>query len=666
MNDKSDDPFDLARHVQWVEDFETLTEDARKASERDRDYYDNKQLTAEEKQQLNDRGQPDVVFNVIQPKIDYLLGFEASTRTDPRAYPRTPADEDAAEAVTDALRFIEDENELDQKFSASWEYLLIEGYGGVELVLKDEEAGEFEAVEWPWDRLLYDPHSRKHDFTDARYLGGVVWMDKDDAKLAYPDAVEAIEATLSDNSGKTHDDRPRWVMGKSRDRVKIVQMYYKAGADWHWCHFTKGGKLDGGEVPFVDQKGQSWCPLLMQSAYVDRQNNRYGLVRVMVSPQDEVNKRRSKALHLITMTQTIGERGAVDDVELMKQEKAKPDGHIERNPGYELEFVDNSQQAQGNFELLQQSIQHIQQIGPNSALQGKQAGDPSGRAILANQQSGQTEITRLMDRLLHLKKRVYVGAWNLIRQYKKAEWWIRVTDDEENVKFVGFNRPVTVGEQLEKKLKKQGATPEQIQQFMQQQAQDPAAATALGQPAGVENVPADMNMDIILEEVPDVANVQMEQFETLTKLAPAVVFPPEIYIEASSLRNKRQLLEKLKSQSENPEAAAFQKATAEQAFRKTEAEIEKLKADTQVALSKIGAEENGQDIQQGPSGAEVAIETLKTRTAEVNAAAGLERANAERQKINMQMAAEEQRHINDMRSMGAKARAAATAPDAGN
>ena len=63
----------------------------------------------------------------------------------------------------------------------------------------------------------------------------------------------------------------------------------------------------------------SWCPLFMQSAYVDRNNNRYGEVRPMISPQDEINKRRSKALHLLTMRQTKAERGAVDDVDLMKQ-----------------------------------------------------------------------------------------------------------------------------------------------------------------------------------------------------------------------------------------------------------------------------------------------------------------------------------------------------------
>ena len=81
--------------VSWVEDAEEATDTARKAAERDRDYYDGKQLTSAEKAELRKRGQPDVVINRIKPKIDYLSGFEAANRTDPRAFPRTPNDEEA-------------------------------------------------------------------------------------------------------------------------------------------------------------------------------------------------------------------------------------------------------------------------------------------------------------------------------------------------------------------------------------------------------------------------------------------------------------------------------------------------------------------------------------------------------------------------------------------
>ena len=92
-----------------VKQFEESVEQFRESdeeSERDRDYYDGKQLTDEEEAVLAARGQPVVVFNRIKPKIDSLLGFERKLRADPRAYPRTPKHEQDAESVTDAIRYV--------------------------------------------------------------------------------------------------------------------------------------------------------------------------------------------------------------------------------------------------------------------------------------------------------------------------------------------------------------------------------------------------------------------------------------------------------------------------------------------------------------------------------------------------------------------------------
>lgn len=586
--DKEETGTDLATLVAWFEDAIDATEDARKAAERDRDYFDHKQLTAEEKKTLRDRGQPDVVINRIQPKINYLLGWEAVNRTDPRAFPRTPMDEDAAEAATDALRYVHDATDLQQIFSLVWEYLLIEGYGGVELTVEPSEQGDPEIVPiaWDWDRLFFDPHSRKHDYSDARYLGGILWLDVEDAKARWQDFAEDFDRMVTEETfQRTFDDRPaKWVSktnGQSkRARVRIVQMYHKENGRWMHCTFTQAAKLEAIEVPFVDHRGQSWCPMLMASSFVDRENNRYGLVRAMIGVQDEINKRRSKALHRLTMRQVKVQRGAVDDIDEVRKQLSKPDAVIEINPGFDIEVLQSGDQLQAELTLLQEAKNEIELLGPNAAMLGKDADAPSGRAILANKESGQTEISYLLDRHRHLKKRVYQRIWDLIRQYKKAEWWVRVTDDEKNVKFVGLNRPVTAQEELVKRLQSQGMPPEQIEAQMQQAMSDPMLAQQMQQVVRLDNNPTQMQMDITIEEVPDSANVQMEQFQQLTQMAPAVVFPPEVYIEASSLRNKKRLLEIMKGGAQqDPVAAEAQKIQLEQAIEKTQAETDKLKAE---------------------------------------------------------------------------------------
>ncbi len=592
--DGESDDDNLAELVARFEEAEDATEDARKAAERDRDYYDGKQYTSAELKVLRDRGQPDIVINRIKPKIDFLAGYEASNRTDPRAFPRTPQDQEASEAATDALRYQKDASDLDQKFSLAWSYLLCEGVGGIELTLEPDPAGgdpEIVPIEWDWDRLFWDPHSRKHDFSDARYMGGVMWMDADEAIARWREAAEAIELTLNDASAsRTFDDRPnRWVAalnrGSTRKRVRIVQMYYKEGDEWRHCTFTKGGKLEEVTVPFTDDKGRSWCPLLLQSAYVDRENNRYGLIRIMIGVQDEINKRRSKALHRLTMRQVHTEHGAVDDVDATKKELAKPDGFVVTNPGFTFELLDKGNDIAAELNLLQEAKNEIELMGPNAALLGKQEGAASGKAILANQQSGQTEIAMLLDRHRHLKKRTYQRIWDLIRQYKKAEWWVRVTDDEKNVKFVGLNRPVTMLEELQGRIMASGVPEEEARAQLaniQQQAQaDPMMAQQLQQVVRTEHVAADMQMDITIEEVPDVASVQEEQFQQLTSLAPAVVFPPQVYIEASSLRNKKRLLEIMNGkEQQDPVQAETQRIMGELTIKKASAEVNKLIAET--------------------------------------------------------------------------------------
>lgn len=67
--------------------------------------------------------------------------------------------------------------------------------------------------------------------------------------------------------------------------------------------------LDSGESPYIDEDGQSICPLMLQAAYIDRDGVHYGVVRDMLDTQDEINKRRSKLLHQLNTRQTMGLKG---------------------------------------------------------------------------------------------------------------------------------------------------------------------------------------------------------------------------------------------------------------------------------------------------------------------------------------------------------------------
>lgn len=181
----------LAQFEEWDQE----GRDERELSEKCRDYYDGKQLTNEEVEELKRRGQPIVISNRIKPKIDALIGFEKSSRTDPKAYPRTPRQEQDAESATDALRFVAQSNDFDSVRSEVAENLFIEGSGAATVGIRKRPDGDLDVsvTVVPWDRFYRDPFSRKRDFSDAGYLGVVLWMDESDIKVEFPDRDDVIE-----------------------------------------------------------------------------------------------------------------------------------------------------------------------------------------------------------------------------------------------------------------------------------------------------------------------------------------------------------------------------------------------------------------------------------------------------------------------------------------
>lgn len=535
------------------------TSAARDLSERDRDYYDGYQWTAAEQAVLKKRKQPIITINRVKRKIDAMVGIEQKGRVDPRAYPRNPQDEAAADAATKALVYVDQATRFDAKRSSAFENMIVEGYGGLEVVVEPRK-GKMEIVlnRLRWEEIFFDPYSREKDFSDAGYMGSMKWMTIDQAVSFYAGTYEGtaeeleelLEQSMKFAQETTFEDRPtsqvaRWADERQK-RVRIVQMYYRHQGQWCLSIFCGGGVIYQDVSPYLDEDGKPDNPIILFSAYVDRENRRYGVVRDMISAQDEINKRRSKLLHQLNSRQTIGVKGAVDSVAEMKRQLALPDGHVSLNiEAFEdaiargvkpFEVVANADQTAGQFNLLQEAKSEIDMVGPNASLLGQLSGSQSGRAIMAQQQAGYAELAPIYDSLRDWTLRVYRAIWSRIQQFWTEERWVRVTDDIGSTEFVGLN--VNRGAQVV-----MGPMGPQIMPM-------------------VENAVAEMDLDIIIEDMPDVATLQQEEFAQLADMASkGVPIPPEALIEASTLRNKQSILEKIdeaKAQAMQAQQAATQ------------------------------------------------------------------------------------------------------------
>jgi hypothetical protein len=553
---------DVDYHTARVEAFEASEEaqrENRKKAERDIDYYDNRQLTEEEFKALQKRGQPPISLNMIRQRIDFLQGLERTQRTKPRALPRTKMHEQDAEAVGDALVFICDDNRYSKIRSKVWKDILTAGWGGVEITAEERRnpsqgtpSHKVLARRCQWDRMWWDPYSCEDDFSDANHLGMVLWMDREAAVRQYgDDAGKVFDETISiASSGETLDDKPKtttWIQQGKRQRIRVIQAYFIADdGEWDFCEFTKGGVLKAGPSPWLDEQGMRVHPYEWRACFVDRDNNRYGVVRDLIDPQDEINKRRSKSLHLFTARQTFGTETAAGgmSVKMMREQLAKPDGHIQLGPsaewGKNFGVIPTGDQAAGHFELLQQVMGVFETMGPNASMMGKGSGAQSGRAIQANQQGGSVQVGTQTDTLKDLDYGAYRKMWNGVRQFWTGETWIRVTDDEKNLKWVGLNSPKM----------------QQIQTPDGQTFEQPEMDPMTGQPV-IENNVAEIDVDIIIDDAPDMGSLQDEQFALLVQLKSMdqggeIPFKA-IIAAAPGLRNKAEMLTAISEREQQPD-----------------------------------------------------------------------------------------------------------------
>ena len=536
---------DTELHERILRQFEEAfdrSHDERQRAERCRDYYDGFQWTAAELEVLRKRKQPVVTTARLKKKIDSLIGFEKRQRTDPKAFPRTPKHQADAESATDALRFVCDQNKFQQIRSGVAENLFVEGLGAATVGVRQARNGfDVTITRVPWDRYYRDPHSRERNFSDVAYHGVVVWMDEDDARALYKGKETEISGCY-DRAGMsdTYDDRPKLTWGDStRKRIRVLQHRWRDAGVWKTATVCRGGFLrDPQDSPFLDENGRPECDLIATSAYVTRENARYGEAWQMLSAIDEINKRRSKALHRLSVTQVVAEKGAVQNVAHAKAELAKPDGYVEVNKDFRFDVRDaaNAGLAQGEMALLAEAKAELDTSGVNPALEGDREA-PSGRAQEVQQQAALSELTVSFDAMREWSLAIYRACWNRVRQYWTDERWVRVTDDENNLRWVGINHPVTVEDETKR-----------LQQAGQPVPPDLAAlppSTVLR----VENPVAELDVDILIEDGPDSVTIQSEQYQQLVELKKAdpAAISTKLVIEASSLRNKDRIIEQMES-----------------------------------------------------------------------------------------------------------------------
>ena len=558
---------DLGRKRRLFRAFEDNKRREIEEQKRARRYYAGVQWEDADAAKLARRGQPVIWDNKIERKINALVGVEQRMRGDPKGVARGPKDEQAADLVTACLRFVCDECHWDAMASDGAHDGLVSGIGVLWVgagMTPGKNQVDVQLKRGQVDRFFYDPRSTLPDFSDARYMGMHLWLDVDDVKAEYPDQAGNVSELLGRDNGMTlsvqDQDRNEQWGDFERNRIRIVEMYERKpsptgnGYAWWFTKFSGSIAFEDMWSPYLDENGVPDCPYVAWSPNVDHRGDRYGMCRNMIPLQDEVNHRRSKLLHLANTNQLQMNPGLVDDVDQTRHEMAKPDGVIVHQGewGKNVGPTNREMDFKGHADLLLQAQSSLENMGPNPGIVGNGGGvaDQSGYAINLQQNSGLNELSPIFRRLRNWKLRVYRKIWGRILHTWKGERYIRVTEDEKAPSYVRVNGI----------------------------SNDPMTGAAKW-----ENPLFDLDVDVILDEGPDVIVSRQELLNTITQLGPNAMGPlGEIIVELSPVNNKEMILSKMRRLNEPPpEVAQLQKDMAYLKAEVEKANVAKMHAETE-------------------------------------------------------------------------------------
>lgn len=595
------------------------------------EYYQGDQWDEDDAAALENEGRPALTINTILPTINTILGEQSSRRADVKFKPRRGGDEDVAHTLTKLYMQISDSNKLDwveqQVFSDG---LIMDGRGyfDVRMDFSDHVEGEIRiTAKDPLD-ILIDPDAKDADPKTWNEVFESKWMTLDEIEELYgadkaerllfvaengmsfgPDSVEYQETRFGDTednddyfgAGVPGDEEYRNVKSLrvvERQHKKLVRAAFfvdkntgdqrECPSQWSEAKCKKFAKKYDMEMVSRVVRRVRWTVTCDQvvlhdnwSPYNDftvvpffcyfRRGRPFGVVRNLLSPQEQLNKIASQELHIVNTTANSGwmvESGSLvgmtaDDLE---EHGAETGLVLEYARGTNAPAkIQPNQIPTGLDRIAQKAALNIKTIsGINDSMMGTDSAEVSGVAIQAKQNRGAVMIQVPLDNLAKSRQYLAEKILNLIQTFYTEQRVIQVTNDED---------PMQPREPMVLNME----TPEG----------DIINNLTLGE------------YDVIVSSAPARDSFDETQFaEALSLRQAGVAIPDDAIVGYSHLLKKEELAKRIRimtgQEPPSPEQAQVmqqQQMLAMQNLQletmKLQAEVEKLQSETSVNVAKI-------------------------------------------------------------------------------
>lgn len=462
-------------------------------------FYIGDQWDAETIQKLKGEGRPHLTINQILPTVNVVLGEQIGRRVDIQFKPRRDATNDAALALTKLTLAITQANQYHWLESQMFADGLIEERGYVDARMNFDKniQGDIEITAVDGGDIIPDPSASSYDPKDWREFYRYRWLSLDEIEETYgEDHRKKLEAVISMEQGFGEDSirRVRTTFGDPEEasadsttnyyndeesnnftqKVRIIErQFYKpvkvfclvdptTGVLRHLPLDTKKEEAETLAAKFgasVYRKTMDkvrwritadrfvihdeWSPyqtftIIPYFAYF-RRGRPFGMVRNLLSPQEQLNKLTSQELHIVNTTANSGyvvEKGTLHGMttDELRTSGSKSGVVIEVNPGKMggLDKIKPNTIPTGIDRMSLKSADNIKSIsGISDALLGSESAEVSGVALDSKERRGQVQIQVPIDNLSRTRHILARKVLELVQDFYTDERIIYITNEVE-------------------------------------------------------------------------------------------------------------------------------------------------------------------------------------------------------------------------------------------
>lgn len=460
-------------------------------------FYQGIQWNPDDVAMLGDR--PSLTINEILPTVNAVMGEQSARRSDVQFKPKRGGSQDLANVLNKVFEHVAHDNKLDwieQTVFADGLIMDGRGYFDVRMSFKKNTKGDVQIKALDPLDVLLDPDAKEQDPREWNEVITTRWNTLDDIESVYGKTKSEKLKVIAENGGDYGEDSIEWreerfgndgnvsnapaPTGWGKEdyrnikRLRVIErQFYKMGRcdyfvdemtgdqkevpkNWNSKRATKFAEAYNLGIVSQIKKRVRWVVTCDKVVLHDdwspynhftvvpyfcyfRRGKPFGMIRNLISPQEQLNKVSSQELHIVNTTANSGwvvENGSLSNMkpEQLEEKGATTGLVIEYNKGFTAPVkIQPNNVPQGLDRISAKAQQNIKTIsGVNDQmLQGDAQEDVTNPMKMVQQNRGTIMAQVPLDNLKKTRHYLAEVVLDLIQNFYTEERLIQITNTND-------------------------------------------------------------------------------------------------------------------------------------------------------------------------------------------------------------------------------------------